>query len=107
MVCAGHNARFTLPRRRSAKFRRVKMSLGRALRRFPVRRRAIEELALKDPSFRTLCVDFGDAEAVLERWGQAPSTFGEARLAEYKELTESLAAEITMALDLSQRDRVK
>jgi hypothetical protein len=83
------------------------MSLRRALQRFPSRRRAVEELALKDPSFRSLCVDFGDAQAVFERWERekAPSAFGEVRLAEYKELSESLAAEIASALDLSQRQK--
>jgi hypothetical protein len=70
-----------------------------AERRFPARKQAIEELAARDEEFRDLCVDFGDAEAELERWENSTGPKREERCAEYAELVNDLAREIEAALD--------
>ncbi|MFC7395579.1 hypothetical protein ACFQU1_00035 [Chelatococcus sp. GCM10030263] len=70
-----------------------------AIRRFPHRRRAIEELALQSENFRLLCSDLADAELALEGWKNCPTPLGEERCAEYRTLVAGLAAEIRETLD--------
>jgi hypothetical protein len=70
-----------------------------AIRRFPHRRRAIEELALQSENFRLLCSDLADAEAALEGWQNSRSPLGEERSMEYRTLVAGLAAEIRETLD--------
>jgi hypothetical protein len=73
--------------------------MASAIRRFPTRQSAIEELAIRDESFRSLCVDFGEAEAAWQRWEASLSPQRLQRQAEYGELVEGLAGEIEAAID--------
>ena len=73
-----------------------------AKRRFPDRSEAIDERAAHDEAFRDLCIDFGDAQAELERWRQSPDEKREERCAEYLELVVDLAREIEAALDTAE-----
>ena len=66
---------------------------------FPDRGHAIEEVARTEDSFRSLCEDFAEAQAALERWERSPSSVREARCAEYRELVRDLAVEIEAELD--------
>jgi hypothetical protein len=70
-----------------------------AIARFPDRGHAIEELARIDDDFRSLCVDFADAEAAALRWDHSPLPVSAARSAEYRELVKDLAVEIAATLD--------
>jgi len=70
-----------------------------AIRHFPHRRRAIEELALQSENFRLLCSDLVDAEAALQGWESCPSPLREERCMEYRNLIAGLAAEISETLD--------
>jgi hypothetical protein len=70
-----------------------------AVRRFPARQPAIEDLAVRDEGFRSLCADFADAEAALRRWQAAESPMRERLSSEYRQLVEELADEIEMALN--------
>jgi hypothetical protein len=73
-----------------------------AVQRFPDRRYALEALAARDESFRSLCADFGEAQAALQRWRASASAVRERRCAEYEELVESLAAEIASSLEAAE-----
>ena len=70
-----------------------------AVRRFPTRQQAIEELARRDESFRSLCVDYAEIEAALRIWAEASPPLRERRRAEYQELYDDLTIEIEGALD--------
>jgi len=70
-----------------------------AIRRFPDRRRAIEELALQSENFRLLCSDLADAETALEGWERSPSPVRDERCMEYRTLIAGLATEIRETLD--------
>ncbi|HET7716019.1 MAG TPA: hypothetical protein VFK86_10370 [Bauldia sp.] len=65
-----------------------------AIRRFPERSLEIRRLALADGGFRSLCEDFREAEAALNRWNQSTTDQGALRRSEYRVLVEELAAEI-------------
>jgi hypothetical protein len=73
-----------------------------AVQRFPDRQRALEALAARDEGFRSLCSDFADARAALQRWAESASAVRERRCAEYAELVESLATEIASSLDAAE-----
>lgn len=73
-----------------------------ALRHFPARRRAIEEMVLKSENFRLLCTDLADAEAALSNWERSPSPLKDERCAEYRSLVTALKAEILEILDADQ-----
>jgi hypothetical protein len=75
--------------------------MASAIRRFPTRQAAIEELAVRDDGFRSLCVDFGEAEAAWQGWEASLSPERLQRQAEYGELVEGLAGEIEAALDMA------
>lgn len=70
-----------------------------AAQRFPGRQRTLEALAARDESFRSLCADFAEARAALQRWQASAAAVRERRCAEYEELIESLAGEIALGLD--------
>jgi hypothetical protein len=74
-------------------------NLDSVKRRFAARWRAIEELALRDDDFRSLCVDLADAEAAAVKWEHSASPKRDQRRAEYLELARDLASEIEAALD--------
>jgi hypothetical protein len=73
-----------------------------AARWFPGRLHALEALAAADESFRSLCADFAEAEAALQRWRASASAVREQRCAEYEELVESLAGEVALYLDAAE-----
>jgi hypothetical protein len=74
-------------------------ALFAAVQRFPDRQRALEALAARDESFRSLCSDFAEAQVALQRWRDSASPVRERRCSEYEELVESLAVEIASGLD--------
>jgi hypothetical protein len=74
-------------------------NLDAAKRQFPARGRTIDELALRDEDFRSLCVDLGDAEAAAVKWEHSASPTRDERGAEYLALVADLAKEIEAALD--------
>ena len=67
------------------------LDLAAAIRRFPARARAIEELAARDEAFCSLCFDFRDAETALHQWANSDSPKRDQRCAEYSELIDYLA----------------
>ena len=70
-----------------------------AQRRFPLRKRAIEELAVRDEDFRSLCIDLADAESAALRWENSDAPKRDERRAEYLALVNDLAKEIEAILD--------
>jgi hypothetical protein len=71
-----------------------------AAQRFPGRESEVEELAARDEEFRSLCLDFADAEAALRQWEASISPAQQERCAEYRVLIEDLAGEIETALTI-------
>jgi hypothetical protein len=72
--------------------------LHSAIQRFPEQRAAIEAMSARDDEFRTLCDDLAEAEAALTRWEDSTAPYRNERCAEYRELVESLTAELEIAL---------
>jgi hypothetical protein len=70
-----------------------------AIARFPDRGHAIQELAMADEEFRSLCCDLADAEEAAVRWEGSPSPVSGVRSAEYRNLVRDLAAELAATLD--------
>jgi hypothetical protein len=68
------------------------------VQRFPSLKRAIEERALKSPDFRSLCLDFHDAQAAHTYWSRIATLAGEKRRREYETLVAELADEIEATL---------
>ncbi|MBY5828337.1 hypothetical protein [Rhizobium ruizarguesonis] len=60
---------------------------------------AIEEFALRSEGFRDLCDDFEIANNEKVRWERSTAPERDDRLAEYRELIESMRAEIEQTLD--------
>jgi hypothetical protein len=82
-----------------------------AIRLLPGHKRAIEELVLRDESFRALCGDLAEAEQALRRWQSSRAAGHAERCVEYRHLVDGLEAELRQAIrereDLSGgRDRV-
>jgi hypothetical protein len=73
--------------------------LSAAKRHFPDRYRAIEEFAMHDDDFYSLCGDLADAEAEVTKWKNSASPLSSQRRAEYLALASDLAKEIDAALD--------
>jgi len=63
-------------------------------RRFPGRDERVERIFREDPSFRTLCRDYHDCRATLERLRGHDSASVRNRRREYAELLEELDREI-------------
>ena len=74
-----------------------------AISRLPDRGHAIEELSRTSENVRSLCVDLADAEAAAVRWERSSSPLRAERGAEYRELANDLAAELSAALDRHPR----
>jgi hypothetical protein len=77
----------------------LKQGLTSAIRRFPTRKQAIEELAARDDEFRSICADLMDAEDALSRRQDSAAANHDRHEAQYRELIEGLAREIEAALD--------
>ena len=69
--------------------------LAAALRRFASRSVQIEQEILRNPEFRTLCEDYGDAVAALERWRRSTDSISLKRASEYDKLVQELEIEIS------------
>lgn len=72
--------------------------LTAALRRFPAHSLHIKELSIRDEEFRALCEDLAAAENALAGADRFPSHVREERRDEFRELVESLVAEIERTL---------
>ncbi|ALA18661.1 MULTISPECIES: hypothetical protein [Chelatococcus] len=70
-----------------------------AVRRFPDRRQSIEELALRDEGFRSICADLAEAERALRLWESSTSANKEERCTEYRTLVACLVDELRAAID--------
>jgi hypothetical protein len=62
------------------------------VRRFPRHTSTIRRLAACDPSFRSICDDYGAAQRALEHW-QAAGQAAPERIAEYRQSLKELEAE--------------
>jgi hypothetical protein len=69
-----------------------------AIRLLPHHKKSIQELTLRNESFRTLCADLVEAEAALERWENSKSPNKEAHCAEYRLIIIGLEAEIRQTI---------
>jgi len=76
------------------------MSIGlrAAALRLPASAREIENLIMRDESFRSICDDLAAAENALSHVDQMPEALRGERRREYESLVESLTAEIEEAL---------
>jgi len=61
-------------------------------RRFPQHASTIRQLQARDPSFRSICDDYGDAQRALKHWEAAGQAAPE-RAAEYRQILTELEAE--------------
>jgi hypothetical protein len=68
--------------------------LAAALKRFASRSVQLEQEVLKNPDFRLLCEDYGDAAEALERWSHSTDAMSPQRVLEYRRLVEELEKEI-------------
>jgi hypothetical protein len=66
--------------------------------RFPQHASSIRRLQARDPVFRSICDDYGEAQRALEHWETAGQVAPE-RVAEYRQIVADLEAE---ALDILQ-----
>jgi len=73
-------------------------NLVAAIRWFPSQGQTIEERAARDESFRSICEDLADAEFALQKMENSTSPKHDQRCSEYRELVDSLAKEIAVAL---------
>ena len=75
--------------------------LAAVLKRFANRSSQIEQEILRNPEFRILCEDYGDAAEALEHWTKSTDRIAANRVAEYRALTEELELEICNHLQTS------
>jgi uncharacterized protein YdcH (DUF465 family) len=61
-------------------------------RRFPRHASTIRRLHARDPSFRAICDDYGEAQGALKRW-EAAGQAAPGRVAEYRQMLTELEAE--------------
>jgi hypothetical protein len=61
-------------------------------RRFPQHASTIRRLHARDPSFRSICDDYGEAQRALKHW-QAAGRAAPERVAEYRQILTELEAE--------------
>jgi len=69
-----------------------------AIRLLPHHKKSIQELMLRNESFRSLCADLVEAKAALERWKSSKSPNKEAHCAEYRLIIIELEAEIRQTI---------
>jgi hypothetical protein len=70
----------------------------RVIERFPHLSADVEERFYDDRRFQEICTDYAEALEVLRNWEVSQDPGRAFRLAEYRRLTEELAAEILSAL---------
>jgi hypothetical protein len=73
-----------------------------ATRRFPSEAKLIEEVIIRNESFRGLCDDLAEAERALAATEEMPEPLRSDRQAERREWVESLTNEIGRALRIVQ-----
>jgi hypothetical protein len=78
--------------------------MHRVIERFPHLSAAVEERFYDDRRFQEICTDYAEALEVLRNWEVSQDPRRASRLAEYRKLTEELAAEILLALRSPIRD---
>ena len=76
--------------------------IAAAVHRFPERELEIHRLHQHDPEFAAVCEDLADALAALEHWRAVGAG---ARVEEYRDLVDELAAEVLAALDARRCDK--
>lgn len=54
----------------------------------------MEQEILKNPEFRSLCEDYGDAVEALQHWESGEDPLSQQKVLEYRELVEDLEEEI-------------
>jgi uncharacterized protein YdcH (DUF465 family) len=67
-------------------------------RRFPQHASTIRRLQARDPSFRSICDDYGEAQRALKHWEAAGQAAPE-RVAEYRQMLTELEAEALAILE--------
>jgi hypothetical protein len=67
-------------------------------RRFPQHASTIRRLRARDPSFRSICDDYGEAQRALKHWESAGKAAPE-RVAEYRQMLTELEAEASAILE--------
>lgn len=72
--------------------------LAAVLKRFASRSSQIEQEILRDPDFRALCEDYGDAVQALEHWTRSTDSIAVSRISEYRRLAAELEEEISNRL---------
>jgi hypothetical protein len=66
--------------------------------RFPQHASTIRRLEARDPSFRAICEDYGEALRALKHW-QAAGQAAPGRVAEYRQILMELEAEALAMLE--------
>jgi hypothetical protein len=72
-------------------------------RRFPQHAATIRRLQARDPSFRSICENYGEAQRAMKHW-EATGQAAPERVAEYRQILTELEAE---ALAILQAFEVK
>lgn len=70
-----------------------------AIRLLPDHKKSIQELMLRNESFRVLCADLAEAEIALERWENSKLPEKEAHCAEYRLIIAGLEAEVRQTIN--------
>lgn len=61
--------------------------------RLPTHELAIHRLYVRDMSFRTICIDYEDAQHALQHW-QSPATSSPRRAKQFRQILAELEAEL-------------
>ena len=73
-------------------------------RRFPQHASTIRRLQTRDPDFRSICDDYGEAQRALKHWEAAGQAAPE-RVAEYRQILAELEAEALAILQAFEATR--
>jgi uncharacterized protein YdcH (DUF465 family) len=71
-------------------------------RRFPQHASTIRRLRARDPDFRSICDDYGEAQRALKYWEAAAQAAPPGRVEEYREMVQELEDEALAALKASE-----
>jgi hypothetical protein len=67
-------------------------------RRFPQHASTIRRLQVRDPCFRSICDDYGEAQRALKYW-EAAGQAAPGRVEEYRQMVKELEAEALAILE--------
>ena len=76
--------------------------LTAALKRFASRSLQVEQEALKNPDFRSLCEDYGETVDALDYWSRSDDPTSLSKVTEYHRLVVELEYEINSYLEAQQ-----